>query len=102
MQGKLFYKLFRKRGFSETMNVLSAFEDNEAVQKEFFKSLSKIGSYPNAFFRVKDELIEYGIIAYKLNDKNQKCIFLTQKGEKIWNHLLEVEEILKKDLSGKN
>ncbi len=102
MQGKLFYQLFRKRGFSETMNVLDSFENKEAVQKKFFKNLSDMGSYPNAFFRVKDELLEYDIIAYKLNEENKKTIYLTEKGSKIWDLITKIEEYLKNNLSKKD
>ncbi len=89
-----FFRLFRRRGFSETLEILADFPNKEAVQSTFFKRLSDVNSYPNTYFRVKDDLISHDIVAYKLNKNNDKVIYLTKKGIEIWNRIQEIEEIL--------
>lgn len=89
-----FFKLFRRRGFSETLEILAEFPNHEAVQAIFFKKLSDVNSYPNTYFRVRDDLLKHDIIAYKLDKENNKVIYLTQKGREIWNRIQEIEEIL--------
>lgn len=91
---KSFFTMFRKRGFSETLEILSNFENHQAVQSIFFEKLVKQKSYPNSFFRVKNDLITTQIIAYKLNENNDKVIYLTEKGEKILSLLEEIDHLI--------
>jgi hypothetical protein len=92
-----FFKLFKRRGFCETIEILNNFQGQEAVQSDFFQKLIESESYPNVFFRVKDELLKHNLIAYKLNNANEKVIFLTEKGKQIWNLIMDIENML--DLS---
>ena len=94
MKNTNFFQLFRKRGFSETIEILQNFPKNEAVQSKFFEKLVESNSYPNTFFRVKGSLLKHNIIAYKLNTNNEKVIFLTEKGLDVWNRIQEIEKIL--------
>lgn len=96
MTNNVFFGLFRRRGFSETMEILNSFPNSEAIQTEFFNKLVEIESYPNTYFRVKKDLLDHHLIAYKLNDKNEKVIFLTDKGREVWNRIQEIEKVLKK------
>ncbi len=89
-----FFKLFRKRGFSDTLEVLNKFPKKEAIQSEFFSSLEKVNSYPNTYFRVKDAMLKYKLIAYKLNDKNDKVIYLTTKGKSLLVKIEQIEKLL--------
>ena len=80
----------KKRGFSETLKVLGAFELQEAVQSKFFEKFEESESYYNAYLRVKKNLLESQLIKFKLNDNNEKVIYLTDKGKEV---LLKMEEI---------
>ena len=94
MMTNKFFKLFRRRGFFDTMEVLSKAPNMEAVQSDFFNNLKKIKSYPNTYFRVKQDLLDHKIIGYKLNDENEKVIYLTEIGKEIIDRLEQIEEIL--------
>ena len=69
--------LLKKRGFTDTFQILSQFKNNKAEKRAFYKKFIKI-SYYNAFFRVKDKLKEKGLIRIeKIN--NKMYISLTKK-----------------------
>ena len=87
-------QLFRKRGFSDTLETLKQFPDHEAPQSEFFTKLGDRNSYPNTYFRVKADLLKYKIIAFKLNENNEKVIYLTKKGEEILEKIEQIEQLL--------
>ncbi|UYP48744.1 hypothetical protein NEF87_005029 [Candidatus Lokiarchaeum ossiferum] len=89
-----FFNLFRKRGFSETISILHSFPEKEIVQSKFFEQLQKEKSYANSYFRVKKDLLAHKLIAYKLNDDNEKVIFLTEKGASIWDKVQEIEKLI--------
>jgi len=88
------YKYMKKRGFGETLETLAGFKDNKAVQKKFFERFEKEQSYYNAYLRVKDILIKEKIIAFELNEENEKVIKLTEKGQDLFNKIQEIEKIL--------
>ena len=94
MVKEMFFKLVKKRGFCETIEILNSFNNQEAVQSEFFQKLVESESYPNVFFRVKNELLKHNLIAYKLNNSNEKVIFLTDKGKQIWGLINDIEHML--------
>ena len=89
-----FYKLMKKRGFSETLKVLGQFDNTEAVQSQFFEKFEEANSYYNAYLRVKKSLLESDLIKFKLNDNNEKVIYLTEKGKDVLNKLQEIENII--------
>jgi predicted transcriptional regulator len=89
-----FFQMFRKRGFSETLEILSQFPNNEIIQSNFFEQLITAKSYPNSFFRVKNDLLKSKIIGYKLNESNDKVIFLTEKGKEILSLLAQIENLI--------
>lgn len=89
-----FFKLFRRRGFSETLEILAECPNYEINQTQFFKILTDSNSYPNIFFRVKKDLLHHDLIAYKLDKENNKVIYLTEKGVEIWNKINEIEQLL--------
>lgn len=88
-----FFHLFRKRGFHETMTVLSSCEDYAAVQADFFQKLIAIESYPNTFFRVKKDMLKHQLIAFKLDENNDKVVYLTPKGQKMWQQIETIEQM---------
>ena len=89
-----FFKLFRKRGFFDTMDVLNKVPNKEVAQSVFFNNLKEIDSYPITYFRVKQDLLDYKIIGYKLNSENEKVIYLTEKGKNIMAKIEQIEDIL--------
>lgn len=89
-----FYSLLKKRGFSEALIVLGSFDNQEAIQSKFFEKFENEQSYYNAYLRVKKLLLDSGLIKFKLNESNEKVIFLTEKGKKLLGKLKEFDEIL--------
>jgi len=89
-----FLKLLKRRGFAETLEILNDFPQQEAIQSEFFDKMVNSSSYPNVFFRVKTDLLKHHIIAYKLNQTNEKVIFMTDKGKEIWRLIQDIETLL--------
>ena len=89
-----FFAAYRKKGFGETMEVLSGFKNSETQQSNFFNTLKKNQSYLNSFFRVKEDLLKCKIIAYKLDAQNEKVIYLTEKGKELFKRIMEIEDII--------
>ena len=89
-----FYQMMKKRGFSETLKVLGSFEKKEAVQSKFFEKFEQNDSYYNAYLRVKNSLLKTSLIKFKLNDNNDKVIYLTEKGQKVLRKMEEIEKLL--------
>lgn len=92
--GEAFFSLYRKGGFSKTLSILSEFDKYEAKESRFFSKLQKKGYYLNDFYRVKDDLLEYGVISYRLDKNYEKVLYLTKKGSELYNLLQEIEELL--------
>jgi predicted transcriptional regulator len=90
-----FFTVYRKKGFGETLEVLSSFKKNEVKQSLFFNTLKENKSYLNSFFRVKDDLLKNKLIAYKLDTDNEKVIFLTEKGKELYARIMEIENLIK-------
>ncbi len=88
-----FFRLYRRKGFGETLEILNDFKKKEAKQSLFFIALKKNKSYLNSFFRVKDDLLKSGLIAYKLDEENDKVIYLTEKGKELFKKVNEIEEM---------
>jgi predicted transcriptional regulator len=89
-----FFKIFRRKGFGETLEILNKFKKKETTQNLFFKTLKKNKSYLNSFFRVKADLLKTGLIAYKLDEENDKVIYLTEKGKELFNKINEIEKMV--------
>ena len=85
-------ELIKIRGIRDTFKVLSKHENYKADTHIFYNELNSFSNY-TSFFRVKDKLINEGLISIK-KDKNKKCISLTKKGILIYNKLVEINEIL--------
>ena len=85
--------LLKKKGFKDTMFVLT--KNNNSLDKHtFYNELNKF-SYYNSFFRVKDELINKGLIEIEHNNK-VKHIKLTEKGLEVYKKLEEINNLVKK------
>lgn len=92
-----FFKAYRKRGFGLTLETLSEFKNNEAIESEFFQKLKEKNSYLNEFYRVKDELLRFGLIAYKLDEEYNKVVYITEKGKVLLNKIKKIDELLESD-----
>ncbi|MBN2155736.1 MAG: hypothetical protein JW776_06815 [Candidatus Lokiarchaeota archaeon] len=88
-----FFKYYRKRGFGLTLEILAEL-NSEAEESIFFQALKEKGSYLNEYYRVKKELLNQGLIKYRLNEDYDKVIMLTQKGRNVHEKIKEIEEIL--------
>ena len=82
----------KKKGFGDTFEVLSKFKDFKTDKHTFYNELNKI-SYYNSFFRVKEEMINRGLLTIeKVNKK--KHISLTEKGLNVFNRLKELNNLV--------
>jgi hypothetical protein len=82
----------KKKGFRDTLEVLTQFKNYKTDKHTFYNELNKF-SYYNSFFRVKDDLIRRGLIAIELNDK-KKYVKLTEKGLDVYNRLVEINKLI--------
>ena len=83
----------KKKGFRDTFQVLTTFKNNKTDKHTFYNELNKF-SYYNSFFRVKEELIEKGLIVIERDAKKKKHIRLTKKGMQVYNKLVEINELI--------
>ena len=93
-----FFELYRKKGVLETLESLSKFKNMEVEQVEFFKNIKDKESNVNRFFRVKEDLLRWNLISYKLNDEYEKVIYLTEKGKKLYKKIISIEKLLKESI----
>ena len=60
----------KKKGFRDTLAVLTQFKNFRVEKHTFYSELNKF-SYYNSFFRVKDDLIDKGLIEIEQNNKKK-------------------------------
>jgi predicted transcriptional regulator len=82
----------KKKGFRDTLEVLIQFKNHKTDKHTFYNELNKF-SYYNSFFRVKEDLINKGLIAIELNNK-KKYVKLTDKGLDVYNKLVEINTLI--------
>lgn len=82
----------KKKGFRDTLEVLTQFKNYKTDKHTFYNELNKF-SYYNSFFRVKDELLRRGLIEIEHNDK-KKYVKLTDKGLDVYNRLVEINKLI--------
>jgi hypothetical protein len=82
----------KKKGYRDTMTVLAQFKNFKTDKHTFYNELNKF-SYYNSFFRVKDDMIEKGLISIEENNK-KKFVKLTDKGLLIYNKLVEINNLI--------
>ncbi|MBD3353001.1 MAG: hypothetical protein GF364_16075 [Candidatus Lokiarchaeota archaeon] len=78
----------------ETLKILGQLKKNEAKQSIFYDRIKENKSYLNSFFRVKKDLIQTGIIGYRLDNDQKKIIFLTEKGKELTRLITKIENTL--------
>jgi len=82
----------KKKGFRDTLAVLTQFKNFKVDKHTFYNELNKF-SYYNSFFRVKDDLIDKGLIEIEHNNK-KKYVKLTEKGLDVYNRLVEINKLI--------
>lgn len=87
--------MMKKKGFKDTMQILSKRKDYKMNKHSFYKELNKF-SYYNSFLRIKEPLIEREIIAIKKGKNNKAEIFLTEKGVHMLKKLEDLNELFLK------
>ncbi|HEC37657.1 hypothetical protein LCGC14_0690650 [marine sediment metagenome] len=85
--------LLKKKGFKDTLFVLTKQPNYKIDKHTFYNELNKF-SYYNSFFRVKDDLIRKGLIEIE-NSNKVKYIKLTKKGLDVYNRLDEINNLVK-------
>jgi len=97
-----FFKVYRKKGFEESLHVLYNSKNREYRESEFYKTLKDRKIHLNEFYRSKDDLLKYKLIAYKLDEEYEKIIFLTDKGAELYKMILELDKILVENIDSKS
>ncbi|MFX1600866.1 MAG: hypothetical protein ACFFB6_09750 [Promethearchaeota archaeon] len=87
------YLVLNKRGFFNTLSVLSQFKDYKAEKGEFYRILTEFSNY-NSFLRIKDKLMEINLIQLE-NTNGEQYIELTDKGKTVYESLVELDELIK-------
>ena len=94
-----FYQLYKRRGFSETLCAIYSSKNHSCTLSEFLEKLEQeANSYYNAFFRVKEDLLDLGLIKYGSNRYKERVLRLTTKGIRIARLLKEIDELFDSDL----
>ncbi|GAH04685.1 unnamed protein product, partial [marine sediment metagenome] len=83
----------KKKGFRDTLEVLMNSKGHKIDKHAFYSELNKF-SYYNSYFRVKEDLIERGLITIEQNNK-KKYVKLTSKGLDVYNKLVEINNLIK-------
>ncbi|MHA1294489.1 MAG: hypothetical protein ACTSQJ_17760 [Promethearchaeota archaeon] len=84
--------LMKKKGFRDTLQILTTCKGFKCERKAFYTELNKF-SYYNSFFRVQDELVKRGLIEI-IKENGKKQIKLTKKGLEVYNKLLEINDLI--------
>lgn len=85
----------KKKGFKDTLQILSKRKDYKINKHTFYKELNKF-SYYNSFLRVKDILLNRNIIYVKKNKNKKLEISLTPKGVVILEKIEELNDLFTK------
>jgi len=85
----------KKKGFKDTLQILSKRKEYKMNKHTFYKELNKF-SYYNSFLRVKEILLDREIINIKKNKNKRLEISLTQKGISILTKIEELNELFTK------
>ncbi|MFX0030093.1 MAG: hypothetical protein ACFE8B_12845 [Candidatus Hermodarchaeota archaeon] len=85
-------KLLKRRGVYNTLIIISSFQNFRVDKHTFYHKLNEFSHY-NSFIRIKDELIQKGLLEIQLN--NSSCYFeLTHKGQRMLYLLKELDKLL--------
>ena len=82
----------KKKGFKDTMQILSKRKEFKMNKHAFYKELNKF-SYYNSFLRVKDVLLDKDVILIKKNKNKKSEILLTPKGISILKKLQDLNKV---------
>ena len=85
-------KLLKKKGIRDVYQILTSSKNNKCEKHAFYDELNKF-SYYNSFFRIKDELINRGLLDIEQDD-GKRYIRLTKKGLEVYKKLEEINDII--------
>lgn len=88
-------ELMKKKGFKDTLQILSKRKDYKMNKHTFYNELNKF-SYYNSFLRVKDTLLNRDLIHVKKNKNKKLEISLTPKGVIMLEKIEELNELFTK------
>jgi len=89
------YLVLNKRGFFNTLQVLSQYKDYRAEKGNFYKKLNEFSNY-NSFLRLKDKLLELNLIQVESNN-GEEYIGLTKKGKIVFDNLQQLNDLFKEE-----
>ena len=86
-------KFLKHKGINDGFELLSQFKNFRAEIHQFYNKLNEF-SYYNSFSRVRERLLDAGLILIKKRGK-LTYIYLTEKGKELYQKLKELNEIVK-------
>ncbi|MHA1340913.1 MAG: hypothetical protein ACTSRZ_13205 [Promethearchaeota archaeon] len=94
-----FFKVYRKKGFEETLNVLYNAKNREYRESDFYRTLKRKKIHLNEFYRSKNDLLKHKLIAYRLDEQYEKIIYLTNKGVELCKMIKLTQKCLIKQVN---
>jgi hypothetical protein len=88
--------LIKKKGFLDTVKILASAKGFKLKKKEFYAELKKF-SYHNSFYRIKNEMLNSGLLTVSQNN-GQAEFALTRKCLCLLSKLTESEFLLLADV----
>lgn len=89
-----FFKFYRKNGVAIMLKTLKTLKNLTIKQSIYYKTLQESGLTHDDFNNTKSELQDLSLIGYKLDEEEQKVIFLTPKGLKFCNIIEKLEDLV--------
>lgn len=86
-------KLLTQKGFKDTFSILSKQKNFQVDKHTFYNQLNNF-SYYNSFIRIKNKLLNKGLIELTYNNNKFKSIKLTKKGITLLTKLREINELI--------
>ncbi|MHA1601482.1 MAG: hypothetical protein ACTSUI_00590 [Promethearchaeota archaeon] len=92
----IFSEIVKYRGFYKVLDILYSYQDEELTNTQLIKRLKEMGSYYNAYLRIRTRLFDLGLIKFYLTEEisSKKAVKITEKGIKVWNLFLDIFDIL--------
>jgi predicted transcriptional regulator len=87
------YKLLRKQGIMEVLEILSESPENALPESVIFQALEDRGMYPNIFYRIEKSMQNYGLITRQKNLESKIQLRITQKGDQFYQILKQMDEL---------
>jgi predicted transcriptional regulator len=89
-----FFKFYRKKGVAIMLKTLKTLKNFTIKQSIFYKTLQESALNHDDFNNAKSELQDLSLIGYKIDEEEDKVIFLTPKGLKFCNIIEKLEDLI--------